>query len=659
MLERGLNKSMLSDDLPKPLTFEQLVSWKRPGEPQISPDGHLVAFSLKPVSNAEEHPRGAIWVVPFDQGDARQLTGGSGLDDSPRWSPDGSRLAFLSDRSERGKKSVYIMPIAGGEAVRIFDEQGDLAGLSWSPDGRYLGVLLTEPETDEEKKRKEERDDAHVWDDDFKYRRLWIIDTSTREAIPVSPDRRQVHYYCWSPDSQSLAINSSPTPRVDDIFQSTDVSIIGRNGGDPTAVFSPRGVTADLIWSSDGAKLAYRGPAGRVMNEDYVYMIPVTGGEPVCLMPEYSGTVDYLTASACGDLYISTFEGLDSVIYRLDWAGELTRLSSSGFDGKITPPFTLSRDGERLAMVREDATHAPNIWTCQLDDISQCDPIQRTTYSKELESAALGQAEIVRWSSDPGVEIEGLLIKPHGYVVGQRYPLVALVHGGPTWHWSNMFAATWHDWGQMLAGRGYAVLMPNPRGSTGRGPDFSNANFGDVGGGEYRDLMTGIDAMIERGIADPDRLGVGGWSWGGYMTAWVVSQTDRFKAAVMGAGLPNMVSDNGLGDIPSANLSYFESSPYHDPEPYWERSAIRYIRNASTPTLILHGESDDRVHPGQGREMYVALRTLGVETQFVTYPREGHRISERKHQLDLLGRIVSWYDRFLRSDKTHPTLDAS
>ena len=199
-----------------------------------------------------------------------------------------------------------------------------------------------------------------------------------------------------------------------------------------------------------------------------------------------------------------------------------------------------------------------------------------------------------------------------------------------------------------MAGRGYAVLMPNPRGSTGRGAEFSNAIFGDVGGGEYRDLMSGVDAMIERGIADPERLGVGGWSWGGYMTAWVVSQTGRFKAAVMGAGLPNMVSDNGLGDIPSANLSYFERSTYHDPEAYWDRSAIKYIRNATTPTLILHGEADDRVHPGQGREMYVALRTLGVETQFVTYPREGHPIMERKHQLDLVGRIVSWYDRYLK-----------
>jgi dipeptidyl aminopeptidase/acylaminoacyl peptidase len=291
--------------------------------------------------------------------------------------------------------------------------------------------------------------------------------------------------------------------------------------------------------------------------------------------------------------------------------------------------------------------HAPNVWTADLSDISHSPLTQRTNLNPETESAALGQPEIVRWTSDPGVEVEGVLIKPHGYVEGQRYPFIVQVHGGPTGLWSNQFAATWHDWAQSLASRGFAVLMPNPRGSTGRGPDYSNAIFGDVGGGEYRDMMSGVDAMIARGIADPERLGVGGWSWGGYMTAWTVTQTNRFKAAVMGAGLPNMISDNGLGDIPSANLSYFETTPYHDPDPYFERSAIRHIRNAKTPTLILHGEADDRVSPAEGREMYIALRTLGVETQFVTYPRERHSFTERKHQLDLIRRVVEWYEQHL------------
>ncbi len=633
----------------QPLAFEQIVSWERPGDAQISPDGEIIAFAVKPVSKEDEHAKGSIWVVPFSGGEPRKLTGGLGLDDAPRWSPDGHRLAFLSDRAERGKMSVYVMPVDGGEAVRMFDQQGEMTGLRWSPDGRHLSVLFTDPETEDEKKRKDERDDAFVWDTDYKYRRLYVIDVESSESKVVSPDGRQVQTYCWSPDSRQLAINTTATPRTDDTFYDTDVSLVSLDGADPSHVVSVRGVAGDLTWSADGDSLLYLGPAGRVVNEDYVYSVPVSGGEPRCLTPDYDGTPVELRNGANGDFILTCVEGLDSVVYRLNASGERSPLVWRALGGRISPPITTSVDGQRVAFVRDDGTSAPNVFAWDLNDISPALPRRLTHLGAELEAAALGQAEIVRWTSDPGVEVEGLLIKPHGYNEGERYPLVVQVHGGPTGHWSNQLAATWHDWGQALASRGYAVLMPNPRGSTGRGPEYSNAIFGDVGGGEYRDMMTGVDAMIERGIADPDRLGVGGWSWGGYMTAWTVSQTDRFKAAVMGAGLPNMISDNGLGDIPSANLSYFESTPYHDPEPYFERSAIRHIRNAKTPTLVLHGQADDRVNPAEGQQMYIALRTLGVETQFVTYPREGHGIAERKHQLDLIQRVVGWYDRFLKS----------
>lgn len=640
-----------ASSVPQPLTTEQLVTHRRPSDPQISPDGERIAFTLRPVSKEKEHPESAIWVVSFAGGEPRQFTAGQWDDEEPRWSPDGRRLAFLSDRAERGKKSVYIMPADGGEARRVFDQQGDMEQLSWSPDGRFLAVLFTDPETEEEKKRKEERDDARVWDTDYKYQRLWVIDVEAGTAKAVSPEGRQVWTYAWSPDSERLALNLTPTPRIDDIFLENEVVIVPRAGGDPTPVFRQIGMAEHLTWSQDGKYLAYRARAGRVVHGDYVYRIPVEGGEPVCLTPGYDGTSEALWPLGRDALLMVADEGVNMTLYRLSWEGERERLLAGEPLGTFAPVATADASGQRIAVVWEDARHAPDVWVLSRDDISPA--LQRRThFNPELEAAALGELEIVRWESDPGVEVEGLLFKPVGYQEGQRYPLVVQIHGGPTWLWTNQFAATWHEWAHALAGRGYAVLMPNPRGSTGRGPEYSNALFGDVGGCEYRDIMAGVDYLIERGIADPERLGVGGWSWGGYMTAWIVSQTTRFKAAVMGAGLPNMISDNGLGDIPSANLSYFETSPYHDPEPYFERSAIRYIRNATTPTLILHGEEDRRVAMAQGQEMYVALRTLGVETQFVTYPREGHSIQERKHQVDLIDRVIGWFDRHLRSEQT-------
>lgn len=640
-----------ASSVPQPLTTEQLVTHRRPSDPQISPDGERIAFTLRPVSKEKEHPESAIWVVSFAGGEPRQFTAGQWDDEEPRWSPDGRRLAFLSDRAERGKKSVYIMPADGGEARRVFDQQGDMEQLSWSPDGRFLAVLFTDPETEEEKKRKEERDDARVWDTDYKYQRLWVIDVEAGTAKAVSPEGRQVWTYAWSPDSERLALNLTPTPRIDDIFLENEVVIVPRAGGEPTPVFRQIGMAEHLTWSQDGKYLAYRARAGRVVHGDYVYRIPVEGGEPVCLTPGYDGTSEALWPLGRDALLMVADEGVNMTLYRLSWEGERERLLAGEPLGTFAPVATADASGQRIAVVWEDARHAPDVWVLSRDDISLA--LQRRThFNPELEAAALGELEIVRWESDPGVEVEGLLFKPVGYQEGQRYPLVVQIHGGPTWLWTNQFAATWHEWAHALAGRGYAVLMPNPRGSTGRGPEYSNALFGDVGGCEYRDIMAGVDYLIERGIADPERLGVGGWSWGGYMTAWIVSQTTRFKAAVMGAGLPNMISDNGLGDIPSANLSYFETSPYHDPEPYFERSAIRYIRNATTPTLILHGEEDRRVAMAQGQEMYVALRTLGVETQFVTYPREGHSIQERKHQVDLIDRVIGWFDRHLRSEQT-------
>ncbi|ACZ40194.1 alpha/beta hydrolase family protein [Sphaerobacter thermophilus] len=640
-----------ASSVPQPLTTEQLVTHRRPSDPQISPDGERIAFTLRPVSKEKEHPESAIWVVSFAGGEPRQFTAGQWDDEEPRWSPDGRRLAFLSDRAERGKKSVYIMPADGGEARRVFDQQGDMEQLSWSPDGRFLAVLFTDPETEEEKKRKEERDDARVWDTDYKYQRLWVIDVEAGTAKAVSPEGRQVWTYAWSPDGERLALNLTPTPRIDDIFLENEVVIVPRAGGDPTPVFRQIGMAEHLTWSQDGKYLAYRARAGRVVHGDYVYRIPVEGGEPVCLTPGYDGTSEALWPLGRDALLMVADEGVNMTLYRLSWEGERERLLAGEPLGTFAPVATADASGQRIAVVWEDARHAPDVWVLSRDDISPA--LQRRThFNPELEAAALGELEIVRWESDPGVEVEGLLFKPVGYQEGQRYPLVVQIHGGPTWLWTNQFAATWHEWAHALAGRGYAVLMPNPRGSTGRGPEYSNALFGDVGGCEYRDIMAGVDYLIERGIADPERLGVGGWSWGGYMTAWIVSQTTRFKAAVMGAGLPNMISDNGLGDIPSANLSYFETSPYHDPEPYFERSAIRYIRNATTPTLILHGEEDRRVAMAQGQEMYVALRTLGVETQFVTYPREGHSIQERKHQVDLIDRVIGWFDRHLRPEQT-------
>src|SRR5690606_26371378 len=276
------------------------------------------------------------------------------------------------------------------------------------------------------------------------------------------------------------------------------------------------------------------------------------------------------------------------------------------------------------------------------------DATKLTSFGENL-SGRLSNGEVVAWESTDGVDVEGLLIYPHGYEEGKRYPLVLQVHGGPASLWTERFYANWHDWAQMLAAQGYAVLLPNPRGSIGYGAAFEQLLQDDVGGGESRDLVSGALAMVERGIADRERLAISGWSWGGYLTAWTITQTDIFKAAVMGAGVANNGSDHGAGDIAEYNTLINPDHPYREAgwDSYANISPVRYAHKVVTPTLSVHGEDDSRVHVTQGQEYYRALQVCGVPVQFVRYPRAGHSFVEYNHQIDLMERIVGWMKKHL------------
>ena len=635
------------------ITPELLAAYSRPTELDISPDGSMIAYVVAPISKDvdkdNDHGVSTIWVVGSLDGEARQFTGGTWEDTSPRWSPDGNELAFLSDRAERGKHSVYVMPADGGEGVRVFDQQGSIANLSWSLDGRYLSFIFTDPESDDEKEKKENKDDAKVWDSEPKWRRLWLVDrTGDSDVRAISPDSRQIWSYAWSPGSDRIAINSSPNARLNDIFKETQVDILTVESGTTEPLFALTGTADDMVWAADASRIGYLGTSGKVTDGEHLFVIDTAGGEPVDVTPDLNGTIERLVPHRGGEELLARIAyGVNDSFRRIEWDGSIHQTLADGDPwGAFASPPAASDDGKVIAGIWGDGANLPDVWVLETES---SEVHRRTHLNSAIEEMEIGEQRIVEWESDPGVTVEGLLIMPPDFDASKSYPMVVQVHGGPTWRWTNSWFGDWHNWGQLLASHGFVVLRHNPRGSTGYGSDFMNALFNEIGRVEFRDLMAGVDAMVERGIADPEHIGVGGWSWGGYMTAWAVTQTDRFKAAVMGAGLPNMISDNNTGDIPSANLSYFEESVFENGDPYWERSAMRYISNCTTPVLILHGESDDRVNMFQSVEMYVALRELGVEHEFVTYPREPHGIRERKHQIDLMERVVRWYsDRLKR-----------
>lgn len=634
----------------QPLTPEEIVDRLEPSKIAISPDGRHVAFNVAKAAKTGEHPEQAIWFSRNGE-PATQFTAGTANDGVPVWSPDSKKLLLASDRKERGKSRLYTLSVDGGEALPVGDLEGTLSGVSWSPDGKLIAVLQTDPETPEEKKKKEDRDDPIVVEEQPKFSRLWIVDPETGKARCLTFGPRHVEVYAWSRDGLEIAFTATKGPEVDYFCQPTPVYVMPVSGGMARHIATFPMAPGGLVYVETGGKTAL---AVHVSNHqpdpaDSIWLAQLDGSaEPVNLLPGLEGGIEGIApiTEDTGSVLARIVEHTHAGAYRVDIAtAALTAVTPSALhgDGSLIGMPSVSADGSRIGVIWADGDKMAEAFIGRSGGKAE----KLTDFGKNF-NERLSPVEHVTWISD-GFEIEGLLTLPHGYEAGKRYPLVVEIHGGPTWQWEDYAYVDWHDWAQYLASHGFAVLAPNPRGSSGRGSAFQKELINDIGGGEVRDLITGAQAMIDRGIADPDRLGIGGWSWGGYLTAITITQTTMFKAAMMGAGLSNLISDHGTDDIPSANLLYFPGHPYEHLDMYWQASAIKHITNVKTPTLILHGDSDARVQPSQGAEMYRALKVLGVPVQFVRYPREPHGLKERMHQIDLLKRLLDWYTKYLKA----------
>ncbi len=630
---------------------EELTDRIVPSDPQIAPDGSRVAFVTAPVGKKGEYRTRAIWIGEIGQ-PARQLTAGAANDHAPRWSPDGTLLLFQSDRLKPGddEQRLFLLPVAGGEALQLGDMSGELSQAEWSADGRFVAVLRRDPESEEAKARSKERDDAVVVEEESRYTRLWVIDVGSGRARCLTSGRREMRSFAWAPNGESLVAITTEAVEYDAVFGAGDVWQIPEAGGMPRHVARLLTMPSSPVVVETGSApvVAMRADDHRDQPSDSVWVVPLSGGEARNLLPDIAGIVEEIAPlpGAPGQVAARIIERTHGRVYAVDvMDGSLTPLTppSLAERGSVLDGISFSDDSRCLAAIWSDATTPEEVFLGNIQ--GSAEPV--TTFGEGFRER-LQPTEHVTWLSDDGVEIEGLLTYPAGYLSGQRYPLVVQIHGGPSWQWEDRVMLDWHDWAQMLASRGYAVLMPNPRGSTGYGHAFQQLLQDDVGGGESRDLVAGALAMVGRGVADRDRLGIAGWSWGGYLTAWTISQTDIFRAAVMGAGLSNMVSDHGQGDIPSANLLYYPGQPYDHMDNYWQTSPIRYAAAVCTPTLILHGDEDARVHPAQGMEFFRALKVRGVPVRFVRYPREKHGVEERAPQIDFIRRIVDWFEQHLR-----------
>ena len=638
-------------------TPEQLIHYPLITDLDLSADGTQIVYAVRePVLTDEESKFIThLYRVSTDGGTPLRLTYGQASNSSPRWSPDGCYIAFLSDRQD-GKKNLYVMHTEGGEAWRLTDVEKSVVEFAWSPDGTRLAFSMVPADSEERKAAKKAKDDPILWDIDYERAWLWLLPFASGgdelpEPAALTGDDRHVTSFDWSADGDALAFTYCPTPSAD-VWTEGRLALVDIKGKEPAIhelakaaswhPLSPCKIHGGFVACSTNEEP----PSWTVKNRIVLY--PLGGGEPRPLAMTYDAQPLALGWSADGSqFYVLESSHTSSAILALPTdGGKPTPL----IEGKGVISMARVNGKGTFAIVAQDMEQPNQLGIMRAGD---------ETWQKVAEpalpdwpAASIPKSDILHWTSEDGLEIEGILTLPLDYTQGRAYPTLVMVHGGPMGVFSRSYvAAPSHYPLTCFAERGYVILRVNPRGSGGYGSDFRAANKRDWGGGDYRDIMHGLDILIERGIADPERLGIMGWSYGGFMTSWTITQTMRFRAASVGAGVTNLMSFNGTSDIPSFIPDYFDAEFWDDLDIYRQHSAMFQVKGVTTPTLIQHGDKDVRVPLSQGRELYNALKRQGVETQLVIYPRQPHGPNEPRLILDVMQRNLDWFDCWVLGDE--------
>ncbi|MGZ8842843.1 MAG: S9 family peptidase [Pyrinomonadaceae bacterium] len=627
----------------KLLTSFDLMKVAGVSAPRISPDGSHVVYQVSEIRTEKDKEWKSvtqIWVAPAGGGKARQYTRGDKSSTAPEWSPDGKMIAFLSDREKDGERQVWMMMADGGEAWAVTSHKGGVSGFRFSPDSKRLVLTSVDQPLKDEEDRKKVKDDTMVIDRDIKMTHLWLFDIDKKEEKRLTQGEFTVSDPQWSPDSTRITYTTRPTPKADD-GDLSDIWMLTVATGEKKKIVGDDGSSELARWSPDGQWIAYTGnPSAGSVSSAYLYLLPAAGGAAKQLAPNFDLGVGTPVWSRDGRTIFFSTNVLEAIeVYSADVAsGAVKQLTRRNGSTGITE---ISRDGKTFVGTTSTAQQPTELYLSSAD-FNSIKPL--TDHNSWLKNYALATNEIVKWKSKDGLDIEGVLTTPVGYEAGRKVPFLLNPHGGPTGASLNTFNGTV----QVLAANGFAVLQPNFRGSTGKGLSFSQANKNTWGKGDYEDCMTGVDAMIVKGIADPDRLGAYGWSYGGYMTFWILTQTDRFKAVSPGAGLSNIYSMYSQNDIQRyLRWFYSDKSPWDATDLYWDRSPMKYVKNVKTPTMIMHGQVDTRVPLAQAQEFYMALKEMKVPVEFVVYPRENHGFTEPRHQMDRVRRYVMFFAKYL------------
>lgn len=641
------------------VTMAALQTLRRPVEAAISPDGGQIACSVLTAA-CTDPPHGQqadLWVVG-PGGQPRQLTRGPWLDSIPRWSPDGQRLAFASDRDHPGLLAAYLLSGDVAEATPVGDIRGSCEEIAWSADGQRLLILAADPGSDRAGALTattiEDRDaappDPAVTRPRRAWRRLLLVDVAAGTTTEVGPEGENIWEFDWDGEHTAVAVTSGE-PSESSWYEASLVTL-DLNQRSVTARYQPRLQLSGPRLSPDGSKVVF---VEGVASDRATW----AGGQPKCadlttgaatLDPRDIGTgveVSWMCWQDASTLFYHAWAGLRSSCGRLalDGTARVLCASRETIGGRGTAPISADATCRYLAAVRESSNEPPEVARFDLAE-PDLGWQPQTAFNSALRELDLPEWVERHWTSADGTGVDGLVALPPGQDP-TGLPLVVIVHGGPVSAWTHQ----WTNFGQPLlwTAAGYAVLMPNPRGSRGWGPQFAEAILGDMGGGELADILAGVDALVSEGLADTDRVGIFGASHGGFMSAWAITQTTRFAAAIPMACVSDWLSFHHTSNIGRFDELFVGADPYDATGAYFTRSPIMHVRNVRTPTMIVHGALDLCTPIGQARELYQGIADTGkAEVELVVYPREGHGISERAHQLDFWDRARAFFDQHLR-----------
>jgi len=665
------------------ITAEDLYRLEYITDSRLSPDGRTVVFCQWRVDQKKQKKYSNLWIVPTGRGAPRQFTYGNQVDSQPKWSPDGRRIAFLSNRAGEKQPQIYVIPIDGGEARPLTDLKGDFGSLEWSPDGKQLVCSFRkkdkeaiEREEDEQKKELgvvERHITRLVYKGDGegflpKERwHIWTVNSESGKARQLTEgDVYDEHSPHWSPDGQQLVFVSNRSDDPDQTWDEDDLWLIPAGGGDLRQLETTRGPKMMPRFSPDGRWIAYyqEAPREALWQNSNLWVVPAGGGPAKNLTESFDFQIGQHTLNDIDkiDTMPPTWAPhSQSIYFQVSHQGD-TLIKSVGVNegnlqNVVAEPgvvgnLGIDSSGSRLAYLHGTIDGVAQVWRFGLRDESRR---QLTHVNRRLfRGLDLGQVEEVWFKGADNNELQGWIIKPPGFDESKKYPSILEIHGGPMAQYGHYFMHEFY----YLAARGYVVYFCNPRGGYGYGQEHTKAIYNNWGSVDYDDLMAWADVMQQKSYIDPQRMGVTGGSYGGYMTAWIIGHTDRFRAAVAQRSVSNFISMSGSTDLGNVWDSLFgaEATIWEELEHHWRQSPLKYLDRAKTPTLVIHSEQDYRCDIEQSEQIFVALKKLGVETEMVRFPGESHGLSRggrTDRRIARLNYIVRWFDRYLNQPQDH------